>query len=497
MYGINIPLQQSLKFFLEIPGILQQILDYIQQLSKPTEIITNIMQADLWTKYAQKFAGEIVLPLYIYYDELEVRNALTSHAGTNKFGAVYASIACLPPHISSRLDSIIFSTLVYADEKKQTSNELVFKNLIEQLNFLSTTGITVKIGSVLKTVKFQLALILGDNLGLNGICGFVESFKANFYCRICKLSSAECKKFHSEEVGKLRSKLSYSIDIQAKNVSETGIKEECVFNNVPGFHILENITVDIMHDMLEGVCMYVMRFLIFTYVFEKELFTLHDLNTRIQNFNPETVEHKNKSPEIKLDRIKNKIDLKLSAAEMLFLVQYFGLIVGDRVPRDDRHWNLYKSLRQVMDIVLSPRVTRSLAKILSHSVENLNKLYTELCGPLKPKFHHMTRYAKLLLLNGPLVHFWSMRFESSHRPIKSAAQSSSSSTNLLKTIATKQSLRMFEMMNSLQFEPQIKWGLPHSKAKRDYFLNKSNSDKCKYFMSVEIHGIYYTKLEVS
>lgn len=215
------------------------------------------------------------------------------------------------------------------------------------------------------------------------------------------------------------------------------------------------------------------------------------MNTRIQSFTPNTVEHTNKPPEISLDRLKNKIDLKISAAEMLYLVQYFGLIIGDLIPRDDQHWNLYKSLSQVTDIALSPRVTHSHAKTLLLNVERLNKIYIELYRALKPKFHHMTHYARILLMNGPLINFWSMRFESRHRPVKSAAQSTNSNTNLLKTIATKQALKMFEMMNALQFEEKIKWGQVHSNAKRDYFVDETKNKKSKYFMSVKINGTHY------
>lgn len=63
----------------------------------------------------------------------------------------------------------------------------MFKKLIEELNFPRNTGIKVKINNKIITIKFQLILILGDNLGLNGILGFVEYFKGNNFCRVCKI----------------------------------------------------------------------------------------------------------------------------------------------------------------------------------------------------------------------------------------------------------------------------------------------------------------------
>lgn len=133
LYGVHIPLQKSLKKFLEIRGLLNKILEYVNKLSKESKIIKNIMQADLWkNKYSKKLLNDIVLPLYIFYDELETGNPLGSHAGKNKFGAIYASIACLPPEIAARLSSIIFYGLIRAEEKKYTNNKNVFSRLIDE-----------------------------------------------------------------------------------------------------------------------------------------------------------------------------------------------------------------------------------------------------------------------------------------------------------------------------------------------------------------------------
>lgn len=36
----------------------------------------------------------------------------------------------------------------------------------------------------------------------------------------------------------------------------TGVKAECIFNKIPNYHIIENATVDIMHDIFEEICKY-------------------------------------------------------------------------------------------------------------------------------------------------------------------------------------------------------------------------------------------------
>lgn len=459
MYGIHIPLRHSLKLFLEIPGMFSQIKEYISKLRSELKIITNIIQGELWKKkYMPNFTdNEIVLPLYIFVDDLETGNPLGSHAGKNKFGAVYASIACLPPHLSASLSSIIFSTIYYSEEKKESDNKSVFKILIDELNYLRENGILINLGNLTKQVKFQLVAILGDNLGLNGICGFVECFKAKFCCRICKISADDYAQYTVEDDSKLRNRDNYTKDIASKNESETGIKEECVFNKVNGFHIVDNLSVDLMHDVLEGVCVYVIRSLLYTFIFEKKYFTLQMLNMKIATFDFGS-DNSNRPPLIKMKHGKNKLNLKLSAAEMLCLVRYLGLIIGDLIPESDIHWNLFKILRQIVDILMSPRIVLTDVKTLNSLIQSLTELYAKYYGKLKPKFHYLIHYGRILINNGPLVKFWCMRFESYHRTLKATAESTSCKKNLLKTVATKQALKFGQMIYSLTFDKKIKFG---------------------------------------
>lgn len=54
----------------------------------------------------------------------------------------------------------------------------------------------------------------------------------------------------------------------------------------------------------------------------------------------------------------------MSASEMLCLVRYFGLIIDELVPLENKVWKLYISLRKVIDIccvrVLQPECAYTL-----------------------------------------------------------------------------------------------------------------------------------------
>jgi len=69
---------------------------------------------------------------------------------------------------------------------KFNKKKTIFASLIKVLIDLQENRIIITVNSVDIQIYFVLGLVLGDNSGLNSILGFVESFSANHYCRICR-----------------------------------------------------------------------------------------------------------------------------------------------------------------------------------------------------------------------------------------------------------------------------------------------------------------------
>ena len=110
-----------------------------------------------------------------------------------------------------------------------------------------------------------------------------------------------------------------------------------------------------MHDIDEGVSNYVMTNLLLTLIDDK-LFDINFVNDikNSMNFDYE----KNNVPEnIKLEYVRKNKHLKMSASELLFFARYFGLMVGDRVPKDHKVWLLYTKLREILYVINAPDVT--------------------------------------------------------------------------------------------------------------------------------------------
>lgn len=166
-----------------------------------------------------------------------------SHAGIYKLCGMYISIPCLPPELYSKLDNIFLPQLYHADDSKLFPREQIYSYLIKELMILETESIQSMIGSKNTQVYFKLALIIGDNLGLHGILGFVESFSAEKCCRFCKVSKDISRKLCSEDVNALRDNVNYAEDIAINNVTISGIKENCAFNVLTSFHATEIIAL--------------------------------------------------------------------------------------------------------------------------------------------------------------------------------------------------------------------------------------------------------------
>jgi hypothetical protein len=103
-------------------------------------------------------------------------------------------------------------TAFYAEDRVKFGNETIFNILIEETNNLRTKGIEVCVEGKKYQLIFVMVQLLGDNLGLNSILGYVECFSANYYCRACKMHKQQMISACSERSDLLRTAHNYSED---------------------------------------------------------------------------------------------------------------------------------------------------------------------------------------------------------------------------------------------------------------------------------------------
>ena len=422
IYGEYVGIENILQTIFRSSSLLELALDYMQTKNPSNDI------ADF--KDSLKCVDDPeTLPYVLFFDEIECGNALGSHKGINKLGAIYLSLRCLPPHFYSCLKNIYICCLFPTTDPSFL--QLIINKLVEEMVRLSTEGMTVN-G---KMLYFQFAGILGDNLGLHQFLGFTESFAANYPCRFCKVHKKDMGKMVKEDPLLLRTKASYDNDIQ-KDMSESGVSRSSPLNTIPNYHVIDNGFVDVMHDLLEGVAKFGMYCIIKFYI-DNKTFSLEDLNSRVRTFPYGNAS--NKPPPITRAHIL-KGDLVCSAAETLNLVLYFGLMVGDLINESCEVWLYYLTLRHLVDIVLLKVFTRDHVKYIQSLVEEHHLLYMSLFKKhLKPKHHFLLHYGSALLNTGPFTHNWGMRFESKHTIVKLVANVTKSRVNLCKSVVIRTS----------------------------------------------------------
>lgn len=74
-------------------------------------------------------------------------------------------------------------SLFHSQDAKKYGIDSILKPFVDDMKVLETEGIKVPFCEM--PVRGTLAQITGDNLSIHSILGFMESFSANYFCRLC------------------------------------------------------------------------------------------------------------------------------------------------------------------------------------------------------------------------------------------------------------------------------------------------------------------------
>lgn len=222
----------------------------------------------------------------------------------------------LDPKTLSRLQSIFLSMLFFTKHEDKYSHRTILAPLIDDLKILEKEGITIQIDNG-NSIKFYgtCFCICGDNLGLNGVGGFVESFtEKTDCCRFCSNSVADRQKYFRDENFQPRTKDSYEdnlIDLDTIVTNRNncqGVKFNSIFNDLIHFHVTTGLPSDIMHDILQGAAAVHFKTLMGQLERDK-VFTMANLVTRLQSLKYGCYDGEN---EIPLEAIDSKFSFHMS-----------------------------------------------------------------------------------------------------------------------------------------------------------------------------------------
>lgn len=198
------------------------------------------------------------------------------------------------------------AAVIRTQDIKQYGNDKCLIPLIEELKYLEEYGLEFTLPNRKIQVYFILGLLLGDNLGLNSLLSLNKSFSSNSFCRFCKIEKKQSHTTCTEKKELMRTVDNYNVDVASGDAKASGVIGECCFNVLPSFHVVDNMCVDVMHDIFEGICHYSLCHIILYFTETMQYLSLNTLNTRKQTFEYGPTEIGNLSTEIKMSHLKKK-----------------------------------------------------------------------------------------------------------------------------------------------------------------------------------------------
>ncbi|XP_054874290.1 uncharacterized protein LOC118469776 [Amphiprion ocellaris] len=195
-----------------------------------------------------------------------------------------------------------------------------------------------------------------------------------------------------------------------------GAKRFCLLNSLQYFNTATNYSVDVMHDILEGVAQFEMK-RVLQYVNDNFL-SDEQLAGRIHAFDYGYNQQRNRPPRVKLFDGSN--DLGLNAMQSWCLLCNMPLIFGDLFQSDDKYWHLLLLLLQIVNIVFSPVLSEGVTIYLKHFIIDHHWLFKQLFPAINllPKHQFMIHYLHCIRKIGPVLHMWCMRYEAKHNFFK-------------------------------------------------------------------------------
>lgn len=380
------------------------------------------------------------IQIQIGTDDVELNNALGSKATLYKVSAFYFTIRNIPQKYHSKLENIYLLLLCNTDDLKTKYTDVndILRPIVRDLKYLEDVGLNVSTGVPLRGTLVQLC---HDNLGGNITLSMVESFRTlSSFCRICICNQEESKRLSIEMPEKLRNKQMYESQIEIARNSEKvnfmetgGIKRSSKLEDLKYFHPFENFSVDIMHDLNEGVIPFLLKHL-FNFCIKSKIITENDLIAKFQFYDYGFLNLECRPSVINLN--KANLIQNASQSKCLFLHVPFVLFTEQQNPKLREMWVCIETLLVVTQISYSFEISETDVDTLRQNIKtHLESIQKYFNIDLLPKHHFLTHYPTVIQRMGALRPMSMMRYEAKHKVLKQMAKAGNNFKNITKTIS--------------------------------------------------------------
>lgn len=417
-----IPIIETLRTLLQHNDIKNQL---CQERNTIDGIFNDFSDGAFFKKniYLNSQSSSKSLALLLYFDEFSIVNPIGAQRKNHKIASFYYTLGNLDLHHRSSLNLIHLSILCRNKDLKYFGLKAILYPLIRDLKTLRHEGIFVPgFGHLTAGVSF----VCGDNLGSHFLGGFMECFSPNVshVCRTCMIPSSEIQTNFDVASFHMRTPQMYNdqanaVELGTSPSSEFGIKMNSPLNEIPDFHVITGLPPDAMHDILEGVLGYEVS-LILKKLIEDGHFTLDFLNRPIKSLS--YGKHDSLSKPIEQDLKQNTL-VGTAASNWCFL-RLLPILIGFKVPKDNKYWQLLLHLKMIVETIFAPVISIGHVDSLQSDIILHLKTFKDLfpSNPLKPKHHFLIHYPVHILNFGPPIRYWCFRFEAKHRFFKEVAR---------------------------------------------------------------------------
>lgn len=451
-----IPILETLQFLLKNKSFLSLIRDDAKTNSP---IISDYCHGSNFRNNSLFSENQPCLQIQLYFDEFETVNPLGSKTGGHKLGAVYFIIRNLPNFFNSTRQNIHLLALYYSADVKSFGINKVLDKIVSDIKQLEAVGIYEE--SLQKFIRGSVVAISHDNLGGNQIFGLVESFSSRYFCRICLAEKNTTQSMCEQNDTLLRTTSHYEQLCSGTASSfDFGIKFRSILNDLAYFKIFENVSADVMHDILEGIGQLEIK-LFLKYLLAEKVITLQEINKRLKSFNFGYNEMSNKPSPINLDKTSNLIGER--AAQTWCLLRFLPLLLGDIVvnlsEKQKDKFKVITLLLSIMSIVFCPVNTYGMIFRLRELISTHHYLFQkEYNYNLTPKHHFLVHYPMIIQRSGPLSALWCMRFESKHSYFKDLCNKLKNFKSLSKTLALRHQQYMWHEWQHVNLSTSPSYG---------------------------------------
>ena len=409
---------------------------------------------------ADRSDGSVRLAFILYYDDLEVVNALGAFHGTHKLGMFYWALVNTAAVERMAFHNMHLATVALVSDIDYYGISQVVSGLPGDTSFGSSltelhTGISIG-GHI---VRGWLVVVSADYPAAGLLAGFKKSVSANCFCRECDVNQSDdcypCPNSFCQadsdleqqhllrEADEYQEQLAHYLTLSSAAarkayLASIGIStfEEHAFTRIPLFDMTTMIPYDFMHVELEGSLKNELAAMLYYFVRKRSWgFTLAKLNQRIyeyawpSGFRIPAFSEGYLEKGTKHGQCKKGCHVHMTAGDVMVFVRHsldlLLPLIGDT---NDSLWKCWIAHVQYVRLLMQHSLSADDVLELDRLIYAHHELFLEACSTeygerlFKPKNHFASHFPTDVMNFGPVRAYWCMRFEALNQVFKNFAK---------------------------------------------------------------------------